>query len=72
MKTKTLVKKLTLKKRTVSHLDMNEVKGGVVISPTMVKCPPTFSIDTCIPWTMYPCTYYYANCVTIPESAPCC
>lgn len=69
MKTKTLEKKLALNKKTVSHLEMKKVKGGV---PYSLLCPPTFTNFPCDNWTVYECSHYNANCITIQASAPCC
>ncbi len=48
MKTNTLTKKLALKKKTVSHLDMIEVKGGAIKPIYSLRCPPTYTESPCL------------------------
>lgn len=58
MKQKKLDKKMSLKKNTVSNLEvisMEKVQGGDVWW-----------------WTLKPCSYFWGNCVTNADSAPCC
>lgn len=69
MKTKTLAKKLYLKKNTVSNLELNEVKGGYERTDA---CPP-YSLDgPCLGWTLGVCITFDPNCMTNENSNPCC
>lgn len=64
MKTKTIIKKLSLNKKTVSSLDnqgLNAIKGGTL--PTEMYCKTTRD---------YPCPTDYVLCVTPNTFDPYC
>ncbi len=62
MKKKKLTSKLTLTKKTISDLSLNEVKGGIrpTVLCTVVDCEMS-DLGVCISINKCPVTYFYCN-----------